>query len=104
MKVPEVESVFTVGGFSFAGSASNTGMIFTLLKPFAEREEAEKRIQGLLPQLRGMLFGIQDGLVIPFAPPSINGLGNFGGFSIQILDQSGRGNIQELGAGTQAFV
>ena len=104
MKVPEVESVFTVGGFSFAGSAPNTGMIFTLLKPFAEREEAEQRIQGLLPQLRGMLFGIQDGLVIPFAPPSINGLGNFGGFSIQILDQSGRGNIQELGAGTQAFV
>ncbi len=104
MKVPEVASVFSVGGFSFAGSASNTGMIFTLLKPFAEREEAEKRIQGLLPQLRGMLFGIQDGLVIPFAPPSINGLGNFGGFSIQILDQSGRGNIQELGAGTQAFV
>ena len=50
------------------------------------------------------MFGIQDGLVIPFAPPAINGLGNFGGFSIQILDQSGRGDIQELGTGTQAFV
>ncbi len=104
MSVPEVESVFSVGGFSFSGSAPNQGLIFTLLKPFAEREEAEQRIQLLLPQIRGKLFGIQDGLVIAFAPPAINGLGNFGGFSIQILDQSGRGDIQELGAGTQAFV
>ena len=104
LKVPEVESVFSVGGFSFAGSAPNAGIIFTLLKPFAERDSAEKRIQGLLPQIHGMLFGIQDGLVIPFAPPSIQGLGQFGGFTLQVLDQSGRGDIQELGTGTQALV
>ncbi len=61
-------------------------------------------MQGLLPQIRGLLFGIQDGLVIPFAPPSIFGLGNFGGFTLEVLDQSGRGNIQELGSGTQALV
>ena len=61
MSVPEVESVFSVMGFSFAGSAPNQGLIFTLLKPFAEREEPEQRIQGLLPKIRGALFGIQDG-------------------------------------------
>ena len=33
MSTPEVESVFSIGGFSFAGNASNTGMIFSLLKP-----------------------------------------------------------------------
>ena len=104
MKVPEVASVFSIGGFSFVGSAPNAGMIFTLLKPFAEREEAEKRVQALLPAIRGMLFGIQDGLVIPFAPPSIFGLGQFGGFTLEVLDQSGRGNIQELGEGTQSLV
>ncbi|HEY6359954.1 MAG TPA: multidrug efflux RND transporter permease subunit [Vicinamibacterales bacterium] len=104
MSLPEVESVFSVMGFSFAGSAPNQGLIFTLLKPFAEREEPEKRIQGLLPKIRGALFGIQDALVFAFAPPSIQGLGNFGGFTLQVLDQSGRGNIQELSAGTQALV
>jgi hydrophobic/amphiphilic exporter-1 (mainly G- bacteria), HAE1 family len=103
-KVPEVETVFSIAGFSFAGSAPNQGLIFTLLKPFAVREEPEKRIQGLLPKIRGMLFGIDDALVIAFAPPSIQGLGNFGGFTMEVLDQSGRGNIQELGAGTQALV
>ena len=68
MSVPEVESVFSVMGFSFAGSAPNQGLIFTLLKPFAEREEPEQRIQGLLPKIRGALFGIQDGLVIRVRP------------------------------------
>ena len=104
LKVPEVESVFSVSGFSFAGNAPTQGIIFTLLKPFTQRERPEQRIQGLLPQIRGKLFGIQDGLVFAFAPPSINGLGTFGGFSMQVLDQSGRGNIQELSASTQALV
>ena len=91
--IPEVESVFSVAGFSFAGSAPNSGMIFTLLKPFDERQAKESSLQGLLPRIRGMLFGIQSGMVIPFAPPAINGLGNFGGFTMEVLDQSGTGDI-----------
>jgi HAE1 family hydrophobic/amphiphilic exporter-1 len=104
MQTPEVESVFSVGGFSFAGSAANTGMIFTLLKPFEERIGDEHRLQALLPRIQGPLFGIQSAMVIPFAPPAIFGLGAFGGFEMQVLDQSGIGDIQALAAGTQALV
>ena len=68
-------------------------MMFILLKPFDEREAEESRMQGLLPRLRGMLFGIQSGLVIPFAPPAIFGLGTFGGFTMEVLEQSGTGDI-----------
>ena len=102
--VPEVASVFSVAGFSFAGSAPNAGMIFTLLKPFEERQAEESRIQGLLPRIRGRLFGIQSGMVIAFAPPAINGLGRFGGFAMEVLDQSGSGDIQNLSTGTQAII
>ena len=102
--IPEVESVFSISGFSFAGSAPNSGMIFTLLKPFDERLAEESSLQGLLPRVRGMLFGIQSGLVLAFAPPSINGLGNFGGFTMEVLDQSGAGDIQNLSTGTQALI
>ena len=105
LATPEVESVFAVGGFGFAGSAPNVGIMFTLLKPFAERETPESRLQGLLPRMRGALFGIQSGLVIPFAPPAINGLGNFGGFSFEVLDQGGgAANIQALGGATGALI
>ena len=103
LAVPEVESVFAVLGFSFSGSAPNQGLIFTLLKPFGERERPEQRIQGLIPRIRGALFGIQGGFVIPFAPPGIN-IGNFGGFSFQVLDQGGAADIQNLGAAVQALI
>jgi HAE1 family hydrophobic/amphiphilic exporter-1 len=104
MAVPEVESVFSLLGFSFAGSAPNQGIIFTLLKPFDQREQKEERIQALLPRLRGPLAGVQGGLVFPVAPPSIN-IGNVGGFSMEVLDQGGgAGNVEALGAAVFALV
>ena len=105
LATPEVASVFSVVGFSFAGSAPNQGLMFTLLKPFEERKTPESRLQGLLPRIRGALFSIQGGLVIAFAPPAINGLGNFGGFSMEVLDQGGGGgDIQKLAGATGALM
>jgi HAE1 family hydrophobic/amphiphilic exporter-1 len=104
MKTPEVQSVFSVGGFSFAGSASNAGMIFTLLKPFEERQGEGQGLQEILPRLQGQLFGIQSAMIIPFAPPSIAGLGAFGGFQMQVLDQTGGTDIQALAASTFGLV
>jgi HAE1 family hydrophobic/amphiphilic exporter-1 len=101
--VPEIASVFSVLGFSFSGSAPNQGLIFTLLKPFEERQRPEQRVQALLPAIRGQLFGIQAGLVIPFAPPGIN-IGNFGGFTFEVLDQGGGADIQNLGSAVQALI
>ena len=89
MGTPEVQSVFSIVGFSFTGSAPNQGMIFASLKPFDERRSDEHRLQAVLPRLRGQLFGIQGAMVIPFAPPSINGLGAFGGFTFEVLDLAG---------------
>jgi HAE1 family hydrophobic/amphiphilic exporter-1 len=103
MGTPEVRAVFAVMGFSFSGSAPNQGLIFTALKPFAEREEDEHRLQAVLARLRGTLFGIQGALVIPFAPPSINGIGAFGGFTFEVLDQTGA-DIRNLAAATQSLI
>lgn len=104
LATPEVESVFSLLGFSFNGAASNQGLIFTLLKPFDEREEPEKRIQALLPRLRGPLFGIQGAIVVPFAPPGIN-IGNVGGFTMEVLDQGGgAGNVEALGNAVFALI
>jgi HAE1 family hydrophobic/amphiphilic exporter-1 len=104
LSTPEVASVFSVAGFSFVGSAPNAGLIFTLLKPFDQRTRPEQRIQGLLPGLRGRMFGIQSAMVIPFMPPPIFGLGAFGGFEMQVLDQTGSGDIQALAGATQALI
>jgi hydrophobic/amphiphilic exporter-1 (mainly G- bacteria), HAE1 family len=103
MATPEVRSVFSIVGFSFAGSAPNQAMIFASLKPFEERRSDEHRLQAVLPRLRGALFGIQGGMVIPFAPPSINGLGAFGGFTFEVLDLAG-GDINRLAAAAWGLI
>ena len=43
-------------------------------------------------------------MVISFAPPAIFGLGAFGGFEMQVLDQTGSGDIQTLASGTQSLI
>jgi hydrophobic/amphiphilic exporter-1 (mainly G- bacteria), HAE1 family len=103
-KVPEVEAVFSVAGFSFAGSAPNQGLIFAKLKEFDQRPGDEHRLPAILARLRGQLFGIQNAFVIPFAPPSIQGLGQFGGFTFQVLDQGGGTNIQNLAGATFGII
>ena len=89
MATPEVQSVFSVMGFSFSGSAPNQGIIFTMLKPFAERQGREHSLQEVVARLRGPLFGVQGAVVVPFIPPSIPGVNALGGFTFEVLDQGG---------------
>ena len=89
LKDPEVLGVFSVMGFSFSGAAPNQGLIFTSLKPFAEREGAEHSAQTVINRICGQFAGISGANVFPTLPASIPGLGAFGGFEFQVLDQGG---------------
>ena len=57
----------------------------------------------MLGRIRGPLFGISGAIVLPFAPPSIPGLGQFGGFEFQVLDQTGT-DIEALAGATSGLV
>ena len=89
------------GGFSFAGTAPNQGILFAQLKDFNERPGEEHSAKALVGQLFGAFSQITGAMVIPFLPPSINGLGQFGGFTYELLDQSG-GPIRESRGGGAA--
>ena len=99
-KQPEIAGVFSVAGFSFSGAASNNGLMFSRLKGFEEREGEEHSLNAVLNRLRGQLFGIPGAMVIPVAPPSIQGVSAFGGFQLEILDLSS-GDITQLADVTQ---
>jgi hydrophobic/amphiphilic exporter-1 (mainly G- bacteria), HAE1 family len=103
LATPEIRAVFSVMGFSFSGAAPNQGLMFVSMKPFDERQGEEHRLQNVLNRLRGQLFGIQGALIIPFVPPSIEGLGAFGGFTFQVLDQTG-GDIGNLAAAAYSVI
>lgn len=93
--VPEISGAFTIAGFSFSGSAPNKAMIFTDLKPFEERKGAEHRSDAIVERLRGSMMAIPGAMVIPFNPPAVQGLGQFGGFQFQ-LEDLGRNSLQEI--------
>jgi len=94
-KVPEIEHVFAVSGFSFAGNASNRGLTFATLRPYSQRKGNEHGAQAVLNKIRGPLSGISGAMVIPFLPPAVQGLGQFGGFQYELQDQGGH-SLQEL--------
>ncbi len=89
MKDPDVQGVFAVMGFSFSGSSPNQGLIFSSLKPFEERKGTDHELTAVLNRLRGPMFAISGAMVLPVAPPPIPGVGAFGGFEMQVLDEGG---------------
>jgi HAE1 family hydrophobic/amphiphilic exporter-1 len=103
LKQPEVAAAFSVAGFSFSGAAPNQGLMFVRLKGFEERTSADKSLAAVLGRMRGQLMGIPGALIIPIAPPAIQGLSTFGGFQFELLDQSG-GDISNLAATTQQLI
>jgi len=101
---PEVAAVFSVAGFSFSGSAPNQGLMFTRLKDYAERRDPSHSLAQVINRIRGpLLGGITGALVIPVAPPAIQGLSAFGGFQFELLDQTG-GDINNLAAVTYGII
>jgi HAE1 family hydrophobic/amphiphilic exporter-1 len=92
---PDVLAVFSVAGFSFSGSAPNQGLMFTRLKDYSDRRGEAQSLTMVLNRLRGRLMAIPEGLVIPVAPPSLQGVSAFGGFQLELLDGSG-GPIEGL--------
>src|SRR5437660_650329 len=67
----------------------NRAMVFGTFAPLAERKGDEHSADAVIGRLRGPLFGISGAIVVPFAPPPVNGLGNFGGFQYILQDQGG---------------
>jgi hydrophobic/amphiphilic exporter-1 (mainly G- bacteria), HAE1 family len=88
---PDVVNVFSVSGFSFTGVGPNYGIMFCLLKPWSERRHADQSAQAVENRLGGKFFGITGAAVFAFNPPAILGVGNFGGFNLQLEDQANLG-------------
>ncbi|NRB06612.1 MAG: efflux RND transporter permease subunit [Richelia sp.] len=91
LKFSQVSGTFAIGGFSFSGNSSNTGVIFSTLKPWLERRGAGNSTAEIINQLRGKFFNITEARILPVNPPSIPGLGNFGGFQFQLQDRRNSG-------------
>ncbi|SES70182.1 efflux RND transporter permease subunit [Thorsellia anophelis] len=87
-----VEAVFTVNGFGFAGRGQSTGIIFLRLKDWNERQGAQNTAQAIANRANAALSRIRDPLFIfTTPPPAIIELGTATGFTMQLMDASNMG-------------
>jgi HAE1 family hydrophobic/amphiphilic exporter-1 len=92
---PEINGIFTIVGFSFSGAASNQAILFANLRPFEERKGDAHSAATIIQRLRGKLSAVSGALVVPFNPPAVQGLGQFGGFQFE-LEDLGRNSLQDI--------
>lgn len=90
----DVESVFYVRGFSFAGTGQNNAMGFLKLKDWSERKTPDTSIGAIMGRVQGLLFSpmFKDVMGFAFPLPAVPELGVAEGFDFYLQDRSGKGH------------
>jgi HAE1 family hydrophobic/amphiphilic exporter-1 len=89
------DGVDHIGGFQgfslIAGNGSSYGVVFAGLDPWSMRVPAGRDIQTILGEVRARLADIQEGFVLAFQLPAVDGIGNASGFDLRVEDRAGVG-------------
>ncbi|MET4678751.1 efflux RND transporter permease subunit [Stenotrophomonas rhizophila] len=96
-----VEGLFTVSGFSFAGSGQNVGLAFIRLKSWEERTEEGQTVTDVSGRATQFFAGLRDARVFAFAPPAVSELGNATGFDLMLQDKANLGHDALMAARNQ---
>jgi hydrophobe/amphiphile efflux-1 (HAE1) family protein len=93
-KVPGIRDSIAFPGLSINGFAAqpNAGIVFFGLEDFEERTSAEKSLGAILGQVNGAIQQIKGAQMFVVPPPAVDGLGNAGGFRLELQD---RGSVGE---------
>ncbi len=91
LNIPGVENTITMVGYS----GENTALIVAELANWSERKSKDLSMQSILSKIKKEFANYPSATIASFSPPSISGLGMFGGFEYQLLDKGDR-TPQEL--------
>ncbi|HEX8913242.1 MAG TPA: efflux RND transporter permease subunit, partial [Humisphaera sp.] len=106
-KTPGVRATFSVAGFSvISGSGqSSSGALFVILDPFEERAgKDELSSRAVLQNLQGQFAAVREGQALVLPPPPVRGMGNAGGFTMQVQDLAGTATPQQLQDATNKLI
>ena len=87
---PGAANAVAFAGFSAATftNATNSAAIFVPFKPFEERVAAGQSAASIIKDLTTRLQVIQEAFIIVIPPPPVRGIGNAGGFKMQLQDRN----------------
>ncbi len=91
LNIPGVDTTINLVGFS----GENTALVIAELEPWSKRKSKELQMQTIMSKMQKEFANYPSATIAVFAPPSISGLGMFGGFEYQLLDKGDR-TSQEL--------
>lgn len=91
LNIDGVDTTINLVGYS----GENTALIVAQLKNWSERKSKDQSMQSILSKIKKEFANYPSATVASFSPPSISGLGMFGGFEYQLLDKGDR-SPQEL--------
>jgi hydrophobic/amphiphilic exporter-1 (mainly G- bacteria), HAE1 family len=99
-ETPGVANAVAIVGLEGATFTTSPGsaVIFATLQPFEERLAKGMTATAIAGQLFGRLQAIQEAFMLAIPPPPVQGLGNAGGFKMQVQDRTGIGLQQLLAA------
>ncbi|TLD68685.1 multidrug efflux RND transporter permease subunit [Phragmitibacter flavus] len=93
--IPGVAHSIEIPGFHLLSGGSampNAGTLFIILEDFELRaKDPNKSMGAILGQISGAYGAMQEAMVFCFPPPPVDGLGNTGGFKLQIKDNNAQG-------------
>ena len=101
-ETPGALNAVAFAGFSGATftNASNSAAIFVSFKPFEERLKEGLTASAIIGQLFKRMQQIEEAFIIAIPPPSVRGLGNAGGFRLQVQERTGS-EVKRVLAATQ---
>lgn len=90
----DVDHIFTVRGFSFAGTGQNNAMGFIKLKDWSERQDESSSADAVMKRSLGTLFSpaFKDAQGFVFQLPAVPELGVADGFDFYLQDRSNQGH------------
>ena len=103
---PGVAHFAALGGLNVVtfSSKSNSGTIFTQLKPWDTRKDKAEQLSGIIASLQKQFAGIKEANVVVIPPPAIPGLGSTGGFTFELQQQESTDSIKQFEQVVQSFV
>jgi len=96
-----VDFVFSVAGYSQAGSGQNTGMAFTHLRDWSLRKGPQNKAAAIANRAFFNFMPQRDAQVYAVVPPSVQALGNATGFDVELQDRGGLGHDGLIAARNQ---
>ena len=105
-KVPGVESVTSVLGFSLLSGVQSTynAFFFVSLKDWSQRKSKDQQFTAIQGNVAKALGGVKQGLAFSFPPPSIPGVGSSGGVTMILEDRTGKNDPAFLTQNVDKFL